>query len=68
MAVETMGSGGASAWAFICDLGRRLVAATDDARAGAFLRQRMSIAVQRGNAASVRGTQSNLAPPPHVLV
>ena len=64
VAIETLGAWGPSAWEFVCSLGRRLVAATGDSRAGAFLRQRLSIAVQRGNAAAVRGTQTHLAPPP----
>ena len=41
--------------AFLKDLGRR-VAQTTEERSTTFLLQRLSVAVQRGNAASVLGT------------
>jgi hypothetical protein len=53
---ETLGSWGPECVAFVHDLGRRLTLATGDTREPAFLRQRLSIAVQRGNVLAVRGT------------
>ena len=63
IAVETLGAYGPSAWAFVGLLGSRLVRATGDRRAGAFLRQRISMAVQRGNVLSLRGTKRDECPP-----
>ena len=54
--VETMGSWGPSARAFFKDLRQRLVDATRDRDAGLFLAQRISIAIQRGNAAWILDT------------
>lgn len=56
LAVETAGCWGAEAIQFIKDLGRRLRQKNCDPRSGSFLVQRLSIAIQRGNAASVMGT------------
>ena len=50
---ETMGSLGAGARAFLADVGSRIKQVTE------FLRQRVSIEIQRGNAASVMGTVDN---------
>ena len=47
---------GRDSWMFLDDLGRRLVRITQDSRAAIFLLQRISSAVQRGNAACVLGT------------
>ena len=66
VAIETLGAWGPSAWEFVADLGRRLAQVTGDPRSGVFLRQRLAIAVQRGNATSVRGTLVHLQPPPLV--
>ena len=63
IAIETMGAYGTSAWAFVSLLGARVTRATGDRRATSFLRQRISVAVQRGNAVSVRGTRRESAPP-----
>ena len=63
VAVETLGAYGPSAWAFIGTLGARLVRATGDLRAAAHLRQRLSVAVQRGNVAAIKGTTRNISPP-----
>ena len=41
---------------FIKDLGRRMSVVTGDVRETSFLLQRLSVAVQRGNAASVKGS------------
>ena len=56
---ETMGSWGAGARAFLTDVGSRVKQATGNPRAMEFLRQRVSIEIQRGNAASVMGTVDN---------
>ena len=56
VAVETLGALGEEAVAFFSDLGRRIAATTGEPRSSAFLFQRLSVAVQRGNAASVSGT------------
>ncbi|KAI5633763.1 hypothetical protein NE865_13510 [Phthorimaea operculella] len=53
---ETLGPWGPSAVKFINDLSARLIEASGNPRAGSFLAQRISIAIQRGNAASVLGT------------
>ena len=51
-----MGSWGAGARAFLTEVGNRVKQATGNQRAMEFLRQRISIEIQRGNAASVIGT------------
>ena len=53
VAFETAGACGPSTKAFIKDLGSRLVDSSGDRRETAWLRQRLSIAIIRGNAASV---------------
>ena len=53
VAVETLGGIGDSSWAFLKDLARRIEAQTDEKRSFAFIRQRLGLAVQRGNAACV---------------
>jgi hypothetical protein len=56
VAVETMGALGEEAEELVYELGRRISEASGEKRATEFLFQRISIAVQRGNAASVLGT------------
>jgi hypothetical protein len=56
IAVETLGAWGPSALAICAEIGGRIAARTGDPRATSFLRQRMDIAVQKGNAAAVVGT------------
>jgi len=56
VAVESAGAFGQDATEFLQELGRRIAAATGDPRATEFLFQRLSVAVQRGNAACVLGT------------
>jgi hypothetical protein len=56
VAVETLGTFGEEALQFIKELGRRIRNETGDQRQTAFLFQRISIAVQRGNAASILAT------------
>ena len=54
--VETSAVLGEAAVDFTRDLGRRLCKATGEPRSREFLLQRISVAVQRGNAAAVLGT------------
>jgi len=56
VAVETFGPWNAEGLSFILELGRRITLATGDPRETAFLFQRLSIAVQSGNAISCAGT------------
>ena len=56
VAVETFGSWGQINLKFIKDLGTRIADRTGEKRSTAFLFQSISMAVQRGNAASVLGT------------
>ena len=56
---ETMGSWGACARSFLTDIGGRVMQVTGNQRAMEFLRQRVSIEIQRGNAAAVMGTVEN---------
>ena len=56
VAIETLGSWGPSAQDISSEIGSRIQARTGDPRSTAFLRQRLAIAVQRGNAAAIRGT------------
>jgi len=54
--VETFGPWGEEAKKFIKELGTRIQLNTSEPRSTSFLMQRLSIAIQRGNAASVLGT------------
>ncbi len=56
VAIETMGAWGKEAQGLVSELGGRLATLTGDPRSLAFLRQRIGIAIQRGNAAAIRGT------------
>ena len=56
IAVETLGPWGPEAIGFVTELGRRLITVTGDPRSGAFLKQKISIAVQRGNASCILGS------------
>ena len=56
VAIESLGSWNAEGEQLVKDLGRRLTAVTGEPRETSFLFQRISIAVQRGNAAAVLGT------------
>ena len=56
IAVETGGSIGPDSKTFLLDLGRRLSMATGEPRSYEFLLQRISVAIQMGNAASVLGS------------
>ncbi|XP_048484626.1 uncharacterized protein LOC125490201 [Plutella xylostella] len=54
--VETMGPWGPDAKSLVKEITSRLADVSGDKRAGAYLRQRLSLAIQRGNVASVLGT------------
>ena len=56
VARETLGSIGPIAMKFITDIGKRIIEVTGDKKAKSYLFQRIGIAVQRGNAASIMGT------------
>ena len=56
VAVETSGVFGTEALEFVKDLGHRLQQSTGESKAGLYLLQRLSVAIQRGNAAAVLGT------------
>ena len=60
--IETLGQWGSTSLRFLKQVGRRMSATTYDKRAGYFLRQRLSIAVARGNAQSIIGTMRDCAP------
>ena len=55
-AVETLGTFGESALRLVNELGKRLHLCTGENRSRSFLIQRISIAIQRGNAASIIAT------------
>ena len=56
VAVETTGVLGPAAAAFITEVGKRVTNATGDRREVAWLRQRIAIAIARGNAAAILAT------------
>ena len=53
--IETLGAVGPQSLALIKDIGRRIASETGEYRAGEYLLQRLSVAVQRGNFAAVLG-------------
>ena len=53
VAIETLGSYCSDALHFLQELGRRICRVTDDKKETTYLFQRLSVAIQRGNAASV---------------
>ena len=60
IAIETLGAWGPAAQEICGDIGGRIARVTGDLRSTSFLKQRLDIAIQRGNAAAVLGTlQSN---------
>ena len=56
VAIETFGTWDTAATDLCRDIGARLAALYGDSRSHKFLVQRLGLAVQRGNAASVAGT------------
>ena len=67
VAFETAGACGPSTKSFIKQLGARLISATGDYRETAWLWQRLSIAIMRGNAASVLATAERLPEPASIV-
>jgi hypothetical protein len=63
LAIETLGVWNADGDSFLCDLGSKICDITGDPRETSFLFQRLSVAVQRGNAASFSGSFADLVPP-----
>ena len=59
IAVESMGPLGQEATIFFHELGRRIEATTAEPRSLQYLLQRLSVTVQRGNAACIIGTVSS---------
>jgi len=59
VAMESAGAVGEDAADFLQELGRRIAAVTGEPRSTEFLLQRLSVAVQRGNAACVLGACSD---------
>ena len=59
IALETFGVWGDQAETIIKDVGKRVEARTGEIRSLEYLRQRISIDLQRGNAACVLGTLPN---------
>ena len=63
IAFETTGAGGPTTLRLIKEVGRGLIRESGESRAAAWFRQRLSIAIIRGNAVSVRGSlTAHLAP------
>ena len=58
LVVETSGAFGSEAQTFFRELGRRIKVVSGEPQAHQYLLQRISVAVQRGNAAAVLGTSS----------
>ena len=56
VAMETLGSWGPSGIKFVQDIGDRIAQHNGDKRSASFLFQAISMAVQRGNIASIRGS------------
>ena len=61
VAVETLGALGEEAAEFISDLGRPIAVTTSEPRSVTFLFQRLSVAIQRGNAVSLTGISASSA-------
>ena len=56
VAVETLGAIGPKSLAFVKELGRRIFQQSGESKATPYLLQRLSVAVQQGNAAAIMGT------------
>ena len=61
VAIETSGAIGPTTRVFLRELGQRLGQVTGEARSYNYLLQRLSVAIQRGNAASVLGSVGHAA-------
>ena len=56
LAIETMGAMGPKSMALLREVGRRVATESGEPRSTDYLLQRLSVAVQRGNCASVLGS------------
>ena len=56
IAMETLGAWGAESLKFVKEIGQRISDNRGDKRSSSFLLQALSMAVQRGNVASIRGS------------
>ena len=65
---ETVGGWGSQTLKFIRDVGRKIIASTKEPRAMAYLFQRLSIGIQRGNAASILGSVPPCRPLDEVFI
>ena len=63
VAIETAGPFGPETFTFLRELGCRLKQATGEAKSFSYLLQRLSVAVQRGNAAAVMGALGGTTSP-----
>ena len=63
IAIESSGACGPLTLEFLRDLGNRLRQATGEESSFVYLLQRLSVAVQRGNAAAILGTSAHCFPP-----
>ena len=61
--IESSGACGPLTLEFLRDLGNRLRQATGEESSFMYLLQRLSVAVQRGNAAAILGTSAHCSPP-----
>ena len=55
LAIESLGAIGLKSWNFLTDLGRRIKRYSGEAKSLSYLIQRLSVAVQQGNAILIRG-------------
>ena len=62
ISVETSGVLGSSTSKFLTELGKRVTACTGDKREATWLRQRISLAIMRGNSASILATSRSAFP------
>ena len=59
VAMETLGSWGTESLKFVREVGQRIANTFNDKRATSFLLQAISVAVQRGNVTSIKGSVPN---------
>ena len=58
IAIESLGAVGPMSWNFLVDLGRRIKVYSSENKAFSYFIQRLSVAIQQGNATLVRGTRT----------
>ena len=61
VAIETLGAFGPQSLAFLKDLGKRIQQRTGEDKAGHYLLQQLSVAVQRGNYISISDSLGGLS-------